>query len=171
MSSVPKNKEELIKSITESLNRISKDYISIPDELTRLLEIEGNVKDTKVSVCDTLAYLIGWGRLVLKWNKLKSEGKYVDFPETGYKWNQLGLLAQDFQQEYKDWNYASLQTEFELTIKEVLELIESLDDYSLYGVSWYNEWTLGRMIQFNTSSPMKNMRRKVRRFKRNNKIN
>ncbi|MCG3880695.1 ClbS/DfsB family four-helix bundle protein, partial [Psychrobacter sp. Ps6] len=26
--------------------------------------------------------------------------------------------------------------------------------------------TLGRMIQFNTSSPMKNVRAKVRRFKR-----
>lgn len=171
MSSVPKNKEELIKSITESLNRISKDYISIPDELARLLEIEGNVKDTKVSVCDTLAYLIGWGKLVLKWNQLKSEGKHVDFPETGYKWNQLGELAQSFQSEYHDWSFVDLQKEFKLTIKEVLALIESLDDYSLYGVPWYNEWTLGRMIQFNTSSPIKNMRRKVRRFKRNNKIN
>ncbi|MCF9684883.1 ClbS/DfsB family four-helix bundle protein, partial [Vibrio parahaemolyticus] len=38
--------------------------------------------------------------------------------------------------------------------------------YELYGVAWYEQWTLGRMIQFNTSSPMKNMRTKVRRFNR-----
>lgn len=37
---------------------------------------------------------------------------------------------------------------------------------TLYGIAWYKQWTLGRMIQFNTSSPMKNMRTKVRRFKR-----
>ncbi|TOC26278.1 hypothetical protein CGJ87_24220, partial [Vibrio parahaemolyticus] len=30
----------------------------------------------------------------------------------------------------------------------------------------YEQWTLGRMIQFNTSSPMKNVRTKVRRFNR-----
>ncbi|MGY6401180.1 ClbS/DfsB family four-helix bundle protein, partial [Vibrio parahaemolyticus] len=49
---------------------------------------------------------------------------------------------------------------------EILLLISSLSDYELYGVAWYEQWTPGRMIQFNTSSPMKNMRTKVRRFNR-----
>ncbi|HCE1656942.1 TPA: ClbS/DfsB family four-helix bundle protein, partial [Vibrio parahaemolyticus] len=52
------------------------------------------------------------------------------------------------------------------TINEILLLISSLSDHELYGVAWYEQWTLGRMIQFNTSSPMKNMRTKVRRFNR-----
>ncbi|MBU2238452.1 MAG: ClbS/DfsB family four-helix bundle protein, partial [Gammaproteobacteria bacterium] len=34
--------------------------------------------------------------------------------------------------------------------------------------TWYEKWTLGRMIQFNTSSPMKNMCTKVRRFNKSN---
>ncbi|EGR2232552.1 ClbS/DfsB family four-helix bundle protein, partial [Vibrio parahaemolyticus] len=51
-------------------------------------------------------------------------------------------------------------------VNEILLLISSLSDHDLYGVVWYEQWTLGRMIQFNTSSPMKNMRTKVRRFNR-----
>ncbi|WP_281947969.1 ClbS/DfsB family four-helix bundle protein, partial [Vibrio parahaemolyticus] len=54
----------------------------------------------------------------------------------------------------------------EFTINEILLLISSLSDHELYGVAWYKQWTLGRMIQFNTSSPMKNMRTKFRRFNR-----
>jgi len=110
--------------------------------------------------------LIGWGKLVLKWHHFKSKNQHVDFPETGYKWNQLGLLAEHFHEEYRDWKYDDLLVELESTINEILLLISGLTDHDLYGVAWYEQWTLGRMIQFNTSSPMKNMRKKVRRFKR-----
>lgn len=48
------------------------------------------VNGTEISVSDTFSYLIGWGKLVLKWYDLKSKKQYVDFPETGYKWNELG---------------------------------------------------------------------------------
>jgi hypothetical protein len=90
----------------------------------------------------------------------------VDFPETGYRWNQLGELAQSFQSDYKHWDFVDLQFEFKSTTEEVLVLINTLENYDLYETSWYEQWTLGRMIQFNTSSPMKNMRTKVRRFKK-----
>ncbi|MGF1724312.1 ClbS/DfsB family four-helix bundle protein [Photobacterium nomapromontoriensis] len=166
MSSVPQNKAELLHAITIAANTLSDDYRAIPDELSKTLAIEGNVKGTTISVCDTLAYLIGWGKLVLKWYSLTSQGQPVDFPETGYKWNQLGLLAQHFQKEYKDWHYLDLHSEFVTTTEHILALVNSLDDHALYGKSWYNQWTLGRMIQFNTASPMKNVRTKVRRFKR-----
>ena len=166
MSSIPQNKDELINAITLTSKKLSDEYRSIPDELSRTFGIEGNVKGTEISVCDTLAYLIGWGKLVLKWYSLQSQGRHVDFPETGYKWNQLGLLAQSFQQEYRGWDFGNLQSEFTSTTQEILLLVGGLDDHALYGVSWYDKWTLGRMIQLNTSSPMKNVRIKVRRFKK-----
>lgn len=103
---------------------------------------------------------------MLKWYALKSQGKPVDFPETGYKWNELGLLAQSFHNRYKDWSYQDLLTELEATTNDILVLIDGLDDHELYEQAWYQQWTLGRVIQFNTCSPMKNMRTKVRRFKR-----
>lgn len=166
MSSIPQNKKELVQAITQAYQKLVNDYQSIPTELSRELGIEGNVKGTTISVCDTLAYLVGWGRLVLKWHQCKSQGEHVDFPETGYKWNQLGQLAQHFQQEYHYWEFSRLLSEFESTTQDILALIDSLDDQTLYGAPWYDKWTLGRMIQFNTSSPMKNVRTKIRRFKK-----
>lgn len=165
-SSVPKNKEELELAICSIFQKLMVDYRSIPESLSRECAIEGNVKGTSISVCDTVAYLIGWGRLVLKWYDLKSKNCPVDFPETGYKWNELGLLAESFHKKYHDWRYEDLLRELEATTDEILLLISSLSSEELYGTQWYEKWTLGRMIQFNTSSPMKNMRTKVRRFKK-----
>lgn len=168
--SIPQSKNELVQAINTSYEKLSFDYRKIPHELTRTLVIEGNVKGTVISVCDTLAYLIGWAKLVLKWYDLSAKGQHVDFPETGYQWNQLGLLAQAFQYEYKDWEFELLQQEYEQTIKRILNLLHQLDEYSLYGSTWYKQWTLGRMVQFNTSSPMKNIRTKVRRVINQNKM-
>ncbi|MCL1090994.1 ClbS/DfsB family four-helix bundle protein [Shewanella profunda] len=170
MSSVPQSKQELELAIDSVFPKLMADYRSIPTHMSRVCGVEGNIKGTHISVSDTAAYLIGWGKLVLKWYELTSHGLPVDFPDTGYKWNQLGLLAERFHQEYSQWQYADLLNEYELTMKKLLTLIASLSDHQLYGVTWYDKWTLGRMIQFNTYSPMKNMRTKVRRFKKDNAL-
>lgn len=164
MSSIPQNKQQLLNAIQVHYQKLVLDYQRIPNETVRSKEIEGNVKGTLISPCDTLAYLIGWGQLVLKWVKGTREGKKVDFPETGYGWNQLGLLAQSFQNHYRHTEFSELLLTFERTTSEIIQLVESLDNHTLYGENWYEKWTLGRMIQFNTSSPMKNVRGKVRRF-------
>ncbi|MCF7499669.1 ClbS/DfsB family four-helix bundle protein [Pseudoalteromonas sp. L1] len=166
MSSVPRNKIEFKLAIDSTFPKLMADYRSIPQSKARKLGIEGNVKGTIISVSDTVAYLIGWSKLVLKWYHLKSQNQHVDFPETGYKWNQLGLLAESFHEEYRDWKYDVLLMELESTVNEVLLLVSSLSDHELYGVAWYEQWTLGRMVQLNTLSPMKNIRTKVRRFNR-----
>ncbi|PAJ76282.1 hypothetical protein CJF42_00910 [Pseudoalteromonas sp. NBT06-2] len=169
-SSVPKNKQELHQAITVAYEKIIADYLSIPEKYSRYPGVEGNVKATEISICDTLAYLIGWGKLVLKWHRRKSAGKKVDFPETGYKWNELGKLAQTFHTQYQKWTYSDLVAEFQTTTSDLLSLVETLSNDTLYGVCWYDKYTLGKMIQFNTSSPMKNMRAKIRKFKKNNNI-
>ena len=166
MTSIPSNKNELHEAIANAYRLLQADYQTIPDALSRIAAIEGNRKGTHICVCDTLAYLIGWGRLVLKWHGLSLAGQPIDFPETGYKWNQLGLLAQHFHREYQHWSYSSLQTELAEVVEQILALIEGIDNSALYGEPWYNKWTLGRMIQLNTASPMKSTRQKIRRFKR-----
>lgn len=170
-SSIPTNKSELEASISIAFNKILADYSTIPNNVTRQLGVVGNVKGTEISVCDTLAYLIGWQKLVLKWVKLSNQSQTVDFPETGYKWNELGKLAQHFQFQYAQWSYKDLLEEFTVVSKEVLKLIASLSDHQLYGEPWYKKYTLGKMIQFNTTSPMVNIRSKVRKFKKQNQIN
>lgn len=120
MSSVPQSKDELLLAINSIYPKLMRDYQVVPDALSRKCEIEGNIKGTKISVCDTVAYLVGWGKLVLKWHSLKSRGLSVDFPETGYKWNQLGVLAVSFQESYSDWEYKDLLNELDSTITNSL---------------------------------------------------
>ncbi|MEF2524349.1 ClbS/DfsB family four-helix bundle protein [Vibrio mimicus] len=170
MSSVPESKDELLTAINSIFPKLMDDYLSVPASMARKCEIEGNVKGTQISVCDTVAYLIGWGNLVLKWHSLKSQGLPVDFPDTGYKWNQLGLLAVSFHDQYRDWQYEDLLKELDSTINKLILLVASLSNEELYETTWYEQWTFGRMIQLNTSSPMKNMRAKVRRFNKNNRL-
>ncbi len=164
MSSIPKNKEELYHAISEAYEKLIVDYSKIPEENTRSLNVEGNTKNTPISVCDTLSYLIGWGKLVLKWHDRKSNALAVDFPDTGFKWNELGKLAQHFHTRGKEKSYAELLLEYKSTVDEILILVDSLNEQELYGNDWYKKYTLGRMIQFNTSSPMKNVRTKIRKF-------
>lgn len=166
MSSIPQNKSDLLEAIQTSFDKLNQDYADIPDSLSRTIGVEGNIKNSEISVCDTLAYLIGWGKLVLKWHKLTSNNMAVDFPESGYQWNELGQLASHFYAQYHDWSYGDLLTEFQTTTEDILTLVESLSNDELYAKPWYKTHTLGRMIQFNTSSPMKNVRTKVRKFKR-----
>lgn len=166
MPSIPQNKEELTKAIQIAFDNLISDYSEIPEEYSRDIGVEGNIKDTKISVCDTLAYLIGWGKLVLKWYDLRSRKKEIDFPETGYKWNELGKLANHFHVQFCDWSYKDLLSEFQSITEQILHLIDSLGNEELYAQGWYKNYSLGRMIQFNTSSPMKNVRTKVRRFKK-----
>jgi len=170
VSSIAKSKEQLQQAIELTLQKILADYLTIPEDVARKIAVEGNVKGTQISVCDTVSYLIGWGKLVLKWHAQKSAGQSVDFPETGYQWNQLGKLAQSFHLQYQSWTYNDLLVELKSTIAEILCLIERLDDQQLYADHWYQQYTLGRMIQFNTSSPMKNMRIKIRKFKKINAL-
>ncbi|OUR62338.1 hypothetical protein A9Q74_05660 [Colwellia sp. 39_35_sub15_T18] len=170
MSSVPKNKIELQKAITLAFDKVLADYLSIPAEMSRKIGVTGNVKGTEISVNDTIAYLIGWGELVIKWYALKSKGEPVNFPETGYKWNELGQLVQSFHSQYHQWTYEKLLMEFKVTIANILLLVESLDNKKLYDESWYEHYTLAKMIQFNTSSAMINMRAKVIKFKKINHI-
>jgi len=170
MSTISTSKEELHEAIIEIFKKLMVDYDSIPEEWTKKTGVEGNIKGTEITVSDTVAYLVGWGTLVLKWQKRSENNEEVDFPETGYKWSELGLLAQHFHLQYDNVPYRELLKEFENTIAKILQLISRLDNHTLYGEPWYEHYTLGRMIQLNTSAPMKNMRTKVRRFKKQNNI-
>ena len=66
MSSVPESKDELLAAIKSILPKLMDDYRLVPESLSRKCEIEGNVKGTQISVSDTVAYLVGWGKISLE---------------------------------------------------------------------------------------------------------
>lgn len=167
---VPANKEELQNAIKTNYNKLKKELLSIPVELTTTPNLEGHAKDTLISINNLVSYLIGWGELVLKWNTKKDNLEVVDFPETGYKWNELGKLAQKFYKDYEKEDFNILCHKLENTVSKILSLIEEKSNTQLYEIAWYEKWTLGRMIQFNTASPYNNARGRIRKWKKENNL-
>jgi len=168
---IPKDKDELQKAIVDNYKKLTTELSNIPIELTEKKELDGHSKNTLMSINNLVAYLIGWGQLVLKWNDKKSKGLDVDFPETGFKWNELGQLAQKFYKDYENDNFKTLTAKLDNTTNEILKLIKSKTNTELYEVAWYDKWTLGRMIQFNTSSPFKNAKDRIRKWKKVKQVN
>lgn len=163
---IPKDKEELVNAIVDNYKKLTTELSSIPIDLTTKKELEGHSKDTLMCINDLLAYLIGWGQLVLKWHDNKSKGLEVNFPETGFNWNQLGLLAQKFYKDYEKEDFKILIVKLDITTNEILKLIDDKLNEELYEIPFYEKWPLGRMIQLNTSSPFKNAKDRIRKWKK-----
>ncbi len=168
---IPKNKDELLIAIADNYKKLTTELSTIPINQTEKKELEGHAKNTLMSINNLMAYLVGWGQLVLKWNDKKSRGLDVDFPETGFKWNELGKLAQKFYKDYEKDDFKTLNTKLDKTTREILELIESKTNNELYQTAWYDKWTLGKMIQLNTSSPFKNAKDRIRKWKKTKQLN
>ncbi len=163
---VPTNKTELAEAIRGNYLKLRSDLDGVPEALTREPTLEGHAKGTVMSVHDLVADLVGWGELVLKWHAGRNAGRQVDFPETGYKWNELGRLAGKFYADHADLTYPGLLDRFAATKDRILAVIDGTDDHDLYGKPWYETYTLGRMIQLNTASPFDNARKRLRRWKK-----
>jgi hypothetical protein len=163
---IPQNKDELLKSIQDHFQKLSTELRTIDYTKVHSLTLAGHAQNTHMSIHNLISYLVGWGQLVLKWNSHHLKNIPVDFPETGFRWNELGLLAQKFYKDYEDIDYQELVTKFEKTTQEILELIHQKTNHELYEVSWYQQWTLGRMIQLNTAAPFKNAHARIRKWKK-----
>ncbi len=161
---VPQTKDELHKAIHTNFEKLLRILSRIPADQVTDKSLEGHAKNTQMSVKDLVAYLIGWNELVIKWLEKDSAGERVDFPETGFKWNELGRLAQKFYADYDALSYDDLLTRLQSVKEKIIQQIESRTGEELYGTLWYQKWTMGRMIQFNTSSPYNNACGRLRKW-------
>lgn len=168
---VPQNKSELLAAIHKTYAALAKELAAIPPERTSDKTLEGHAKGTMMSVHDLMAYLLGWNLLVLKWLERDRAQQPIDFPETGYKWNELGRLAQKFYADHEALSFPDLLAALDRAKSDIVAAIEAEDDASLYGRAWYEKWTLGRMIQFNTSSPYTNARGRLSKWRKPQTIN
>lgn len=159
---VPQDRQALLDAVRGGYAALRADLGEVPAALAGLPELEGHVAGTLMSVDDLIAYLVGWNRTVLKWHEREAAGHPIDYPDTGYKGNELGRLAQRFYADMAGVSHAERLAMLDDAYKAIVALIESYDDHSLYGVPWYGKWTRGRMIQFNTSSPYANARKRLR---------
>jgi len=161
---IPQNKAELLLAIDTNFGKLFKALQAFPESRVRELTLDGHSKGTTMSVANLLAYLIGWNELLIKWIERDEAGLPVDFPETGFKWNELGRLAQTFYRDYEGLSYPALLQRLAAARGRIIELIEERGDEQLYGCLWYGKWTLGRMIQFNSASPYLNANGRLRKW-------
>ena len=166
---IPNSKQELLEAMTTTYAKLAQELARVPPALAREPVLEGQVKGTRMSVCDLLAYLVGWNELVLHWHAQLRDGKRIEdiaFPAEGFTWNALGKLAQRFYADYAELSMADLQQRLALAKDQLLALVDAHDDAQLYGLPWYTHYTMGRMIQFNTASPYANARMRLRAWRK-----
>lgn len=160
---IPATRLELLAAIRTSYAKLDAELDAVPPERANEAMLEGHVKGTRISPAGLVAYLLGWQRLVLKWCAGRAAGQEVDFPETGFKWNELGRLAQKFYLDHAALDWAQRRAGLAAAHADIVALVERETDASLYGEAWYGKYPLGRMIQFNTSSPYANARGRLRK--------
>ncbi|WP_263118825.1 ClbS/DfsB family four-helix bundle protein [Cellulomonas sp. RIT-PI-Y] len=93
---VPRDKGELVRAIDDSYDKLVRDLARVPVGLAGDRSMPGHRSGTVMSPSDLVAYLIGWFEQVLSWHEDRGAGNEPDFPATGYAWNELGALAEEF---------------------------------------------------------------------------
>lgn len=161
---VPTNKDELLAAIEMSFDKLIEELQNVPLSIVYECGMEGHAKATQMSISNLVGYLVGWNELVLKWLDRDAIGEPIDFPETGFKWNQLGILAQKFYRDTEGLPYPELVARLESAQAGIVSMIKARSNDTLYGHPWHTKWTMGRMIQFNTSSPYNNAYRRLRKY-------
>lgn len=154
---VPENKAALLEAMEKAAFALNKKLKRIPPVIAFEAHLDGHVAGTKMSVANLVSYLLGWGEQVLYWHQQEAAGGEIDFPAKGFKWNELGRLAQKYYADYAHvQSWPELLKQLEENQHRLRELVETYSDNALYHQSWYGKWTRGRMIQFNSASPYKN---------------
>jgi hypothetical protein len=163
---VPTTKAELLAAITTTFDRLMVELAKVPVDRARDTTMDGHAEGSKMSPADLVGYLIGWNELVLKWLDRDDRGEPQAYPEAGFKWNQLGELAQKFYADFGAVEWGDLIVRLEAAKNQLVSTITARSNDELYGSPWYGKWTKGRMIQFNTSSPYTNARARLRAWQK-----
>ncbi|RAS15763.1 hypothetical protein DFO50_106114 [Microvirgula sp. AG722] len=163
---IPANQRELLDAIRTRYAQLDAELRTVPPAQAFEATLEGHVQGTLISVADLVAYLLGWNLLVLKWCAGRDAGREVDFPDTGFKWNELGRLAQRFYRDHAALDFPARRDALAHAHADIVERVMRETDASLYGEAWYGKYPLGRMIQLNTSSPYANARARLRKWKK-----
>jgi len=79
-------------------------------------------------------------------------------------------LAHKFYKDYERDDFTVLQEKLQSTVDKILKVIDAKSNVELYETTWYEKWTLGRMIQFNTASPYTNAKARLRKWKKKNQL-
>ena len=162
---LPTTKQELLERLRGVHEKLDLEFDDVSEEDSRVAGIEGGV-----SCCDVLAYQVGWGRLLLGWERAERAGRAPAMPAKGYQWNELGRLAESFHANLGPRGMKALRRELRRTVERIAAMIDSLSEPELFEIgarAWAGEkWPVVKWIQVNTIAPHASARTKVRRWKK-----
>jgi len=160
---LPQTRSELLESLSKAHRQLDEELRAIRPDQERIQGIEGGL-----SCCDLVAYQIGWGNLLLGWEQAESQGQAVFLPAKGYKWNQLGLLAESFYQRAADHSLDELRAEWQGVVQRLEEWVQDITDEELFEPrvrQWTGDkWPIAKWIQVNSIAPYRSARTKLRRW-------
>jgi hypothetical protein len=161
------NKKALIDEIMRTYQLFDKEF----DEVAKDRE-DYRIEEVDRTPREMIAYQIGWLSLLLSWERDEMAGQDVITPSPDYKWNQLGLLYQNFYNTYAGLSLDELRSLFRQRTLELCDWIETLEDEELF-ISGKRKWTatsanwpISKWIHINTVAPFKSFRTKIRKWKK-----
>jgi hypothetical protein len=166
---IPTKKAELLESLRQAYTKLDSEFDAVNPEYEKQKGIEGNI-----SCCDVVSYQIGWTNLLMDWEQQELESKVPEMPAKGFKWNQLGELAQSFYEKNSKKSLKELRVEFNEIYKELVTWIESLTEQEIFEPhqrGWTGDkWAIAKWVQVNSIAPYRSARTKIRRWKKENEI-
>ena len=145
--------------------------------LLEFSDISEDEKNKKVIAVDktpsqNISYQLGWVSLLLEWEKDEKEGQQVITPKKGFKWNNLGVLYQEFYQTYDQYSLDEKKELLSKKVSEVIDWVQSLAEDELFLPNqrkWATtpaKWPVYKWIHINTVAPFTNFRTQIRKWKR-----
>lgn len=131
--------------------------IKIKESRKKIIEFTGG----PISVCDLIAYQIGWGNLLIFWYKSGIAGQTPQMPLDGFSWD-YEAIAKHFFKTYKKESFQELRMLFFNTFKEISMIIdETAKNKQLDAIGVWDwctlksgkKWPLSKWIQVNTVAP------------------
>lgn len=161
------SKAELVAKIQKTYQLFDKEFDDVAEE-----SINARLQGVDKTPQEMLAYQLGWLNLVMSWEKDERNGKAVIMPSPQYKWNQLGLLYQQFYAEYSGYSLEELRKLFKQSVETWCNWISQLNDDELFMPNMRKwtvtnaNWPMWKWIHINSVAPFMSFRTKLRKWKK-----
>lgn len=146
----PTNKADLLTAIDKERSTLETLLAGVSSEEMVMSDIVGTW-----SVKDVLCHLIEWQQMCLGWYRAGVNGEVPELPAPGFKWNQTPQLNQFIYEKHRERPLADVLEQFHDSHQEMLDLIHSLSNETLFTPSvykWTNKNTFGTYVVSATCS-------------------
>lgn len=158
--------------IFNSFQSLIQSILELPSNYENLKKING--AGGLISVRDTLAYQIGWGKLLIGWYEEGLAGEAPEMPGEGFSSWDYKRIALHFYQKYRMQGLQMQLLVFEKIVKTIIEITEkehargSLEKIGVW--PWCTlksgkQWPLSKWIRVNTIAPYKKASTGIRKLK------